>query len=119
MQILSKLSFSYHFIFFLNNEFVPIKEFKFLKRVGNGLSNTFIYKNLYVIKIKNSIREYLNKKVYNGAYEDNFFYDTKNKFKKEFEILNYLSLYNLAPKALFYNKHYLIIEYIDSIPLSN
>lgn len=118
MQILSKLSFLYHFSFFLNNSFVPLKEFKHLNRVGNGLSNTFIYKNLYVIKIKNNIREYLNKRIYNGAYDNKFFYNTNDKFGKEFEILNYLAKYDLAPKAIFYNKHYLIIEYIDSIPLS-
>ena len=118
-MILSRLVFLYNFlIFILTNRFIPIKEIKKLKRVGNGLSNTFIFENRYVIKIKNQIREKVNVRLYNGKY-NGFFYDVKNKLKKEYETLNFLNKYNLSPKGLYYNNYYLIIEYIDSITLSN
>jgi len=118
-MILSRVVFLYNFlIFILTNRFIPIKEIKKLKRVGNGLSNTFIFENRYVIKIKNQIREKVNVRLYNGKY-NGFFYDVKNKLKKEYETLNFLNKYNLSPKGLYYNNYYLIIEYIDSITLSN
>ena len=118
-MILSRVVFLYNFlIFILTNRFIPIKEIKKLKRVGNGLSNTFIFENRYVIKIKNQIREKVNVRLYNGKY-NGFFYDVKNKLQKEYETLNFLNKYNLSPKGLYYNNYYLIIEYIDSITLSN
>ena len=118
-MILSRVVFLYNFlIFILTNRFIPIKEIKKLKRVGNGLSNTFIFENRYVIKIKNQIREKVNVRLYKGKY-NGFFYDVKNKLQKEYETLNFLNKYNLSPKGLYYNNYYLIIEYIDSITLSN
>jgi len=118
LTLLSRVFFLCYFLKFLikNKEFRDLSKYK---RVGNGLSNTFIYDNKFVIKIKNPIREYLNKKIYNGAYENKFYYDTNNKFKKEFDILNILYKNNLAPKPIFYDSYYLILTYIEAINLSN
>lgn len=113
-KLLSRISFIYNFLIFLfTNKYVNDFNIKNYLRVGNGLSNSLIYKNRYVIKIKNSIRESTNRKVYNGSYDGCFFYDTVNKFKNEYDTLEKLYNMQLAPKPLYYNNNYLIIEYLD------
>ena len=118
-MLISRIVFLYNFLLFLfTNKYIKLKDMKKLQRVGNGVSNTFILKDKYVIKIKNQIREKVNIKLYNGSYNDKFFYDVKDKFKKEFEVLKLLSKNNLSPKPIEWSKNYLIIEYINSITLS-
>jgi len=117
-MLISKTTFLYNFfIFLIKNKYITLKDIKNLKRVGNGLSNTLILKDKYVIKIRNQIREKVNIEIYNGKFNNKFFYNVEDKFKREFEILNILYKQDLAPKPIEWNKNYLIIEYISSITL--
>ena len=72
-MILSKIIFIYNFfIFLIKNKYITLKDIKNLKRVGNGLSNTLILKDKYVIKIRNQIREKVNIEIYNGKFNNKF-----------------------------------------------
>lgn len=93
---------------------ISIGDLKYLKKAGNGLSNTLLFKDKYVIKIKNPAREREVSITYFNHYNGYLIYNTFNKFETEFILLDTLHGINLAPRPIRYSHYYLVIEFIES-----
>jgi len=105
--------------FVLTTPHVPLIDIFQLTRVGAGTSDTYIWKRRLVIKLRNKLREKEMRAVYlpPHRYAGKLDIALPDRFHLEYQRLSQLSELGLAPTPVAVGSYYVVVSYVDAVPL--